>query len=95
MTRSGGPLKLCLQQSIYPCLIYLYLGPIAQTNTGELVVYPGTILHMECLFLKKFGSPSWTTRRGFKPKQKTKPTPIPEHKLLPEPQPKPAPKLNP
>ncbi|XP_023325982.1 complement receptor type 2 isoform X2 [Eurytemora carolleeae] len=38
-------------------------GPIAQTNTGELVVYPGTILHMECLFLKKFGSPSWTTRR--------------------------------
>lgn len=59
-------LKLCLL-SLYPCIIYLYLGPIAQTNTGELVVYPGTILHMECLFLKKFGSPSWTTRRGFKP----------------------------
>jgi hypothetical protein len=39
-------------------------GPIAQTNSGELLVYPGTILHMECLFLKRFGTPAWTARQG-------------------------------
>ena len=39
-------------------------GPIAQSNLGELIVFPGTTLHMECLFLKRFGTPSWTTRRA-------------------------------
>jgi hypothetical protein len=39
-------------------------GPIAQTNSGELLVQPGTILHMECLFLKRFGTPTWSTRQG-------------------------------
>ena len=39
-------------------------GPIAQSNMGELIVYPGTTLHMECLFLKRFGTPSWSMRRA-------------------------------
>ena len=39
-------------------------GPIAQSNLGELLVFPGTTLHMECLFLKRFGTPSWSTRRA-------------------------------
>jgi len=38
-------------------------GPIAQTISGDLMVNTGTVLHMECLFLKKFGTPKWTTRR--------------------------------
>ena len=38
-------------------------GPIAQSNLGELVVFPGTTLHMECLFLKRFGTPVWSSMR--------------------------------
>lgn len=34
-------------------------GAIAQSNQGELVVVPGTILHMECLFKRKYGNPTW------------------------------------
>lgn len=34
-------------------------GAIAQSNLGELVVVPGTILHMECLFKRKYGKPTW------------------------------------
>ncbi|CAL4084147.1 unnamed protein product, partial [Meganyctiphanes norvegica] len=34
-------------------------GPIAQSNDGKLVVYPGTTLCLECLFLRKFGTPNW------------------------------------
>ena len=42
-------------------------GPIAQSNIGELIVFPGTTLHMECLFLKRAGTPSWSTRRTGRP----------------------------
>ncbi|KAJ0171288.1 hypothetical protein K1T71_012838 [Dendrolimus kikuchii] len=34
-------------------------GPIAQTNDGKLIVYPGTVLHMECLWMRRFGNPKW------------------------------------
>ena len=34
-------------------------GAIAQSNVGELVVAPGTTLHMECLFKRKYGNPTW------------------------------------
>lgn len=34
-------------------------GPIAQSNDGKLIVYPGTILHLECLWIRKFGTPTW------------------------------------
>ncbi|CAH2250497.1 jg9593 [Pararge aegeria aegeria] len=34
-------------------------GPIAQTNDGKLLVYPGTTLHMECLWMRRFGNPKW------------------------------------
>ena len=39
-------------------------GPIAQSNRGELVVAPGATLHMECLFLKRFGTPVWSAVRA-------------------------------
>ena len=29
-----------------------YEGSISQTNDGRLMVFPGTTLHMECLFMK-------------------------------------------
>ena len=34
-------------------------GAIAQSNHGELVIVPGTTLHMECLFRRKYGTPTW------------------------------------
>ncbi|XP_017849130.1 uncharacterized protein LOC108604254 isoform X1 [Drosophila busckii] len=34
-------------------------GPIAQSNDGKLIVYPGTTLHMECLWMRRFGNPKW------------------------------------
>ncbi|XP_013147677.1 PREDICTED: locomotion-related protein Hikaru genki-like, partial [Papilio polytes] len=34
-------------------------GPIAQTNDGKLLIYPGTVLHMECLWMRRFGNPKW------------------------------------
>ncbi|XP_037777143.1 complement receptor type 2-like isoform X1 [Penaeus monodon] len=34
-------------------------GPMAQSNDGKLVVYPGTVLHLECLFTRRHGTPNW------------------------------------
>lgn len=39
-------------------------GPITQSNDGKLVVYPGTTVHMECLWMKKFGNPKWVTNNS-------------------------------
>ncbi|ODN01859.1 Locomotion-related protein Hikaru genki [Orchesella cincta] len=43
-----------------PTILFRFVnGSIAQTVEGKLIVYPGTTLHMECLYLRKFGRPSW------------------------------------
>ncbi len=34
-------------------------GRIAQSTDGRLVVTPGTIVHLECLFVRRFGQPQW------------------------------------
>lgn len=34
-------------------------GPISQSNDGKLIVYPGTTVHMECLWMRRFGNPKW------------------------------------
>ncbi|EDW76217.2 uncharacterized protein Dwil_GK14777, isoform C [Drosophila willistoni] len=41
-------------------------GPIAQSNDGKLIVYPGTTLFMECLWMRRFGNPKWTTSHTYK-----------------------------
>lgn len=41
-------------------------GPIAQSNDGKLVVYPGTTVHMECLWMRRFGNPKWTVNHTFR-----------------------------
>uniref|UniRef100_A0A1Y1L7X8 Sushi domain-containing protein n=2 Tax=Photinus pyralis TaxID=7054 RepID=A0A1Y1L7X8_PHOPY len=44
-----------------PTILFRHeLGPIAQSNEGKLIVYPGVILHMECLWIRRFGIPKWT-----------------------------------
>lgn len=46
--------------SIPPTILFRHKnGEIAQTNDGKLVVEPGTILHMECLYIRRNGTPSW------------------------------------
>ncbi|XP_050719319.1 uncharacterized protein LOC127000000 isoform X1 [Eriocheir sinensis] len=34
-------------------------GPMAQSNDGKLVVFPDTVLHLECLFRRRHGTPKW------------------------------------
>uniref|UniRef100_A0A6P4EHA5 LOW QUALITY PROTEIN: uncharacterized protein LOC108042246 n=1 Tax=Drosophila rhopaloa TaxID=1041015 RepID=A0A6P4EHA5_DRORH len=41
-------------------------GPIAQSNDGKLIVYPGTTLHMECLWMRRFGNPKWNVSHTHK-----------------------------
>ncbi|XP_064458816.1 sushi, von Willebrand factor type A, EGF and pentraxin domain-containing protein 1-like isoform X2 [Ornithodoros turicata] len=43
-----------------PTILFRHqLGPVSQSNDGRLIVYPGTILHLECLWLRKYGTPKW------------------------------------
>lgn len=41
-------------------------GPIAQSNDGKLIVYPGTTVHMECLWMRRFGNPRWNVSHAFR-----------------------------
>lgn len=41
-------------------------GPIAQSNDGKLVVYPGATLHMECLWMRRFGNPKWNVSHEYR-----------------------------
>lgn len=41
-------------------------GPIAQSNDGKLIVFPGTTVHMECLWMKKFGNPKWNVSHEYR-----------------------------
>ena len=45
---------------IAPTILFRhYHGPIGQTNDGQLMVYPNTFLTLECLYIRRFGSPRW------------------------------------
>jgi Sushi repeat (SCR repeat) len=41
-------------------------GPIAQSNDGKLIVYPGATVHMECLWMRRFGSPKWNVSQDYR-----------------------------
>jgi len=41
-------------------------GPIAQSNDGKLIVYPGTTVHMECLWMRRFGNPKWNVSHDYR-----------------------------
>ncbi|XP_039298453.1 sushi, von Willebrand factor type A, EGF and pentraxin domain-containing protein 1 isoform X2 [Nilaparvata lugens] len=50
-----------------PTILFRHqLGPIAQSNQGTLIVYPGTILHMECLWIRRFGTPKWAVSHNYR-----------------------------
>lgn len=50
-----------------PTILFRHrLGPIAQSNDGKLIVYPGVVLHMECLWIRRFGTPKWTVSHSYR-----------------------------
>uniref|UniRef100_A0A1B6DCY4 Sushi, von Willebrand factor type A, EGF and pentraxin domain-containing protein 1 n=2 Tax=Clastoptera arizonana TaxID=38151 RepID=A0A1B6DCY4_9HEMI len=50
-----------------PTILFRHqLGPIAQSNEGILIVYPGSILHMECLWIRRFGTPKWVVSHNYR-----------------------------
>lgn len=50
-----------------PTILFRYSnGTIAQSNDGKLIVYPGTTLHMECLWMRRFGNPKWDTSHKYR-----------------------------
>ncbi|KAG8189218.1 hypothetical protein JTE90_013750 [Oedothorax gibbosus] len=43
-----------------PTILFRHtIGQISQSNDGKLIVYPGTVLHLECLWVRKYGTPHW------------------------------------
>ncbi|KAG7300622.1 hypothetical protein JYU34_014915 [Plutella xylostella] len=55
-----------------PTILFRYSnGPIAQTNDGKLLVYPGTMLHMECLWMRRFGNPKWNYTHHYPDSERT------------------------
>lgn len=50
-----------------PTILFRHrLGPIAQSNDGKLIVYPGVVLHMECLWIRRFGTPKWSVNHSYR-----------------------------
>ncbi|XP_012224718.1 locomotion-related protein Hikaru genki [Linepithema humile] len=48
-------------EDVPPTILFgLPTGSAAVEPTGALAVYPGSILHLECLFARKLGNPEWT-----------------------------------
>ena len=40
------------------------LGPIGQSAQGQLIVYPGAIVHLDCLWPRKYGTPQWSWKNA-------------------------------
>lgn len=59
-TRLDQPLVLSPTVDKPPTILFRHKnGPIAQTNDGRLLVYPGTELYLECLWMRRYGTPRW------------------------------------
>lgn len=48
-------------EDVPPTIVFgLPAGSAAVEPTGTLAVFPGSILHLECLFARRLGNPEWT-----------------------------------
>ncbi|XP_063225322.1 locomotion-related protein Hikaru genki [Bacillus rossius redtenbacheri] len=47
-------------------LVRIPSGSASVEPSGVLAVYPGSILHLECLYSRKLGSPEWTWTSAFR-----------------------------
>lgn len=60
-------LHVLITVEVAPTILFRHHnGPIAQSNDGKLVVYPGTTVHMECLWMRRFGNPKWNVSHSFR-----------------------------
>lgn len=56
-----------LTENVPPTIVFgLPAGSAAVEPTGALAVFPGSILHLECLFARKLGNPEWTWTSTFR-----------------------------
>ncbi|CAK9802427.1 Locomotion-related protein Hikaru genki [Anthophora plagiata] len=54
-------------EDVPPTIVFgLPAGSAAIEPSGTLAVFPGSILHLECLFARKFGNPKWTWTPTFR-----------------------------
>lgn len=54
-------------ENVPPTIVFgLPAGSAAVEPTGALAVFPGSILHLECLFMRKLGNPEWTWTSTFR-----------------------------
>lgn len=53
--------------NVPPTIMFgLPAGSAAIEPSGVLAVFPGSILHLECLFSRKLGNPEWTWTSAFR-----------------------------
>ncbi|GFY37970.1 locomotion-related protein Hikaru genki [Trichonephila inaurata madagascariensis] len=72
LNTSHGDSKCAVVEKPPTILFRHQLGPIAQSNEGKLIVYPGTILHLECLWIRKYGIPTGRSATLIESTQKAK-----------------------
>ncbi|XP_076230235.1 locomotion-related protein hikaru genki isoform X4 [Nomia melanderi] len=54
-------------EDVPPTIVFgLPAGSAAVEPSGTLAVFPGSILHLECLFARKLGNPEWTWTSTFR-----------------------------
>ncbi|XP_017794228.1 PREDICTED: locomotion-related protein Hikaru genki [Habropoda laboriosa] len=54
-------------EDVPPTIVFgLPVGSAAIEPSGTLAVFPGSILHLECLFARKLGDPEWTWTSTFR-----------------------------
>lgn len=59
--------KMYLTEELPPQLtLHLASGHAAAGPSGEVLVYPGSIFHIDCLFDRRKGNPEWKTAKPGK-----------------------------
>ena len=57
--------RVCAAEESPPTIVHhVPTGSVQPAADGRLVVYPGSIVHLDCLFLRTRGNPSWRWSSG-------------------------------
>ncbi|XP_023247580.1 locomotion-related protein Hikaru genki-like [Copidosoma floridanum] len=56
-----------VSEDVPPTILFgLPAGSATFEPSGSLAVFPGSILHLECLFARRLGNPEWTWTSNFR-----------------------------
>ncbi|KAK0092654.1 hypothetical protein PV326_000933 [Microctonus aethiopoides] len=59
--------EIPVEDNVPPTILFgLPTGSAAIEPSGALAVFPGSILHLECLFARRMGNPEWTWTSTFR-----------------------------